>query len=155
MDDETQTHTENEASTLDQATHNEMLVLYEETANSIRFRKRMQWITLGGTLSLIFALLFIGIAFQTWGFIIRVIIVGAIMLTTLAFYAMILFQVGQNTERSKLRLIATRMSSLFRDVRNLTSPQEAAFFRYTLLVFMSITLIASCALVVVLLNRFI
>lgn len=49
MDDETQTHAENEASTLDQATHNEMLVLYEETANSIRFRKRMQWITLGGT----------------------------------------------------------------------------------------------------------
>lgn len=155
MTDESTPETEITDSALDQATHNEMLVMYEETANSIRFRKKMQWTALAGTLLLLFAILSIGIAFQNWGFIVRVMIVGAIMLTTLSFYTLILFQVGQNTERAKLQLIASHLSSLFQEVRNLTSPQEAAFYRYTLLAFMSIALIASCALVVILLNRFV
>lgn len=144
-----------QASILDETTHNEMLVIYEETAHSIRFRKKMQWVALGGTLVILFALLTVGLAFQNWAFIIRVLIVCAIMLTTIAFYALILFQIGQNTERAKLGLISSHLSSLFRDVRNLTSPVEAAFYRYTLLGFMIVTLLSSCTLVVILLNRFI
>lgn len=143
-----------EPSTLDEQTQLEMLMMYEEAANSIRFTKIQKWIVVAIGVAVLFATLAIGVAFQDWMLIVRTLIVGVILTTTIFVYILILYQVTQNTERSKLVMISRHMSSLFRDVRALTSPQEAAFYRYTQLVFMIGILIAACAMVVILLQRF-
>ena len=47
-------------SDLDEKTHAEMLMIYNECANSVRFAKSQQWTTTGGALAIFMALGILG-----------------------------------------------------------------------------------------------
>ena len=143
-----------QASELDERTHAEMLMMYEEAANSIRFAKGMQWKTLGiGMLVLAGFLIFAEYAALRRTNLVPVTIIASTLVTAGTVYILIVFQLLQNMERRKLRAIGREMSNLFRLVRSLRVPLEAAFHRYTLLIFMVIGLVGTCAFSVSLLSR--
>lgn len=125
-----------EASSLDDLTHAEMRTLYRESADTIRFAKSQQWRSLGSIL-LVFGALMVVAAFNTDNLnLVRALIGLSLLLSTGAIYALVIFQIWQNTERQKLRAISETLSSLSRDIRALKPRLEANIFRYLLLGFM-------------------
>jgi len=131
----------NEPSSLDDNTHAEMITLYKESTETIRFAKHMQWWTVGSTLLAYGAM--VGIAklvgadkgyadLLTW----------VIILTTLSvIFTLTVYQFWQHTENQKITEINHHMSSLFGRVRYLKSSNEANIHRYLLLVFMVVTVV--------------
>lgn len=129
-----------EASSLDDLTHAEMRTLYRESADTIRFAKSQQWKSLGAAL-LIFGSLMVVAAFNAENLnLVRALIAISVLLSIGAIYALVIYQIWQNTERLKLRTISETLSSLSRDVRALKPQLEANIFRYMLLAFMIITI---------------
>ena len=142
------------ASELDELTHAELLMMYQEAADSIRFSKKMQWTTLGlGSLVLAGLLVFAEYSYLRMRLMIPATIIACAMVTAGAVYILIVHQMLQNMERQKLRAIAQHLSNLARDIRSLRAPLEAAFHRYTLLMFMVIGLIGTCGFVIKFLTR--
>ena len=132
---------ENEPSSLDELSHAEMIALYRESTDTMRFAKHLQWWTVGSTL-LVFGGL-IGIAklvsadrgytdLLTW---------IVILLTMSVIFTLIVYQFWQHTESLKINEVSKHMSSLFTHVRKIKSYREANIHRYLLLTFMVLTLI--------------
>ncbi|RED53948.1 hypothetical protein [Aestuariispira insulae] len=152
--EETEEKFELQPSELEEKTHAEMLMMYEEAANSIRFAKGMQWKTLGiGMLVIIGLLIFGEYVAPRVKTLVPVTIIASCVVTAGTIYILLVFQLLQNMERQKLRAIGAEMSNLFRLVRSLRMPLEAAFHRYTLLIFMGIGLVGTCAFAISLLSR--
>jgi hypothetical protein len=141
IDDEAPTPFEVEPSELDEATHAETLVLYQDSQDNIRFAKGLQWKTMGGTLA-IFALLgltgFNGDHSEGY---LKSLIVISWAISAGAIYAICILQSWQNTEREKLRKIVAQLSNLFRAVYRIKSRTEANIHRYILLAFMAVTML--------------
>jgi hypothetical protein len=125
-----------EASRLDAGTHAEMLMLYRECADSVRFAKGQQWKTLAGTLCLFVILGMVGRATPTDSPMPRIAVASAIALSVGAIYALFIYHFWQSAERSKIAHISAHLSSLLRQVRALTWRREAIIHRYVLLIFM-------------------
>ncbi len=127
------------ASEADELTHAELLCLYQDSEENIRFSKLVQWRTTGGTFAIfvIFGLLSNNksedftkiLAFLTY-------VVGVI-----SIYMLVLFQLWQGTEREKVRIIISRLSNLAQKIYNTKSTQLANFERYTILCFMCCTIL--------------
>ena len=142
------------ASELDERTHAELLMMYREAAESIRFSKKMQWTTLGlGSLVQAGLMVFAEYAYLRMHIMVPATIIACAMVTAGAVYILIVHQMLQNMERLKLREISKHLSNLSRNVRSLRAPLEAAFHRYTLLMFMIIGLIGTCGFVIKFLTR--
>lgn len=124
------------ASDLDERTHAEMLMLYQESSTSVRFAKSQQWHTTGGTLVIFFVLGILGNFGPRYGFLTKLIPVISILLSCGTIYALAIYQFWQHAERNKLIAISNRFSSALREVRGFLSPREANIHRYILLFFM-------------------
>ena len=136
-----------EASELDELTHNELLMLYEESASSIRFSKNQQWRTLGASLLTLLAIVLLAhLAGRLAQDFIRASIVLCSMVASAALYIMIVYQLRHNADHKKLREISSNFSNLFRDVRALTPSWEETFYRTTLLLFMIVAEILIAAI---------
>ena len=137
-----------EASELDETTHAEMLMLYSESADSIRFAKAQQWKSVGATL-LVFAGM-ITVAHFTAGdvMLVKMIAFMSFLVAAAAIYTLVLYQVWQNTEREKLREIAKSFSNLFVKIRTIKSSREANVHRYTLLIFMILSILIGNAILI-------
>ncbi len=124
-------------SDLDERTHNELLMLYEECANSIRFAKSQQWHTLGASLlTLLGVLLVAHLAGRRAEAYMNVSIILCTLIAAGSIYIMIAYQLRQNAERQKIKEISHHFSNLLRRVRSITPTWEERFYRYTLLLFM-------------------
>jgi hypothetical protein len=131
-----------EPSSLEESTHAELLMMYNECALSIRFAKHQQWQSLGGILAL-FVLLSIYAGYvgpSVWA--LKSTIALSLLASIGGIYSLIIYQFWQNTEREKLRFISERLSSTFRLVRGLTNRRESDYQRYVLLFFMVFTILA-------------
>lgn len=139
---------ENAPSELDDLTHAEMCMLYRESADSIRFAKAHQWKSLGATL-LVFAGM-IALARLTPGnaTLTNLVIAVSIISSSAVIYMLVLYQVWQNTEREKLRDIASHFSSFSQFTRAIKSSREANVHRYTLLAFMIVAILLGNLLLV-------
>jgi hypothetical protein len=133
-------------SSLDQNTHNEMLMLYRECADSVRFAKVQQWKTLAGALALFIVLGLLGRMTPFGSDMPRWVIAAGIALSVGAIYSLFIYQFWQATERAKLAHISNQLSNLLRKVRAFTSRREASIHRYVLLAFMIICILAANAL---------
>lgn len=130
---------ENVPSTLDDKTHAELRLLYEESSRTIRFAKYLQWWTLGSTLAVYGAFLVIAkfvAADMAYANKLTAII---IVLTTAVISTLIIYQFWQHTELIKIEKISKDFSSAFRRVRQSKSQLEANVHRYLLLAFMILT----------------
>jgi hypothetical protein len=123
-------------SELDEATHAEMLMLYTESADSIRFAKAQQWKSVGATLLVFAGLVAVARLTKTDVSLVKTVAFLSFLVSAAAIYTLVLYQVWQNTEREKLREIAGNLSNLFVKIRTIKSTREANVHRYTLLIFM-------------------
>lgn len=131
-----------EPSSLEESTHAELLMMYNECALSIRFAKSQQWQSMGGILAL-FVLLSIYASYvgeSVWA--LKSTIAFSLLASIGGIYSLMIYQFWQNTEREKLTDISERFSSTFRLVRGFTNRREADFQRYVLLFFMVFTILA-------------
>jgi hypothetical protein len=123
-------------SDLDEKTHAEMLMMYTECANSVRFAKSQQWTTTGGALAIFVALGILGEFGPHYGFLTQTIVITSMVVSGGTIYSLAIFQFWQQAERGKLNMIADRFSNVLRDVRAYLPPHEANVHRYILLFFM-------------------
>lgn len=121
---------------LDEATHAELRMAFEESAGSVRFAKAQQWKTLGATLLVLAGLLLAADHLSASVLALRTVAVISLAASAAAIYSLAIYQAWQNTEQQKLGLISESFSNLFRDIRATSSRREANFHRYALLVFM-------------------
>gem|GEM_PF-790354 len=131
-----------EPSSLEESTHAELLMMYNECALSIRFAKSQQWQSMGGILAL-FVLLSIYASYvgeSVWA--LKSTIAFSLLASIGGIYSLMIYQFWQNTEREKLAYVAERFSSTFRLLRGFTNRREADFQRYVLLFFMVFTILA-------------
>ena len=136
------------ASDLDEKTHAEMLMMYSECANSVRFAKSQQWTTTGGALAIFMALGILGEVGPHYGFLTTAILIISMVVSGATIYSLAIFQFWQQAERGKLNMIADRFSNVMRDVRAFLPPREANVHRYILLFFMlAVILVANWLLI--------
>jgi hypothetical protein len=135
-------------SDLDERTHAEMLMMYRECADSVRFAKSQQWTTTAGALLLFGALGVLGEFGTHYGFMIQAIIIISMVVSGGTIYSLAIFQFWQQAERGKLNMISDRFSNVLRDVRGYLPPREANVHRYILLFFMlAVILVANWLLI--------
>lgn len=135
-------------SDLDEKTHAEMLMLYTECANSVRFAKSQQWSATGGALAIFMALGILGEFGPHYGFLTTAIVIISMVVSGATIYSLAIFQFWQQAERGKLNMIAERFSNVLRDVRAYLPPREANVHRYILLFFMlTVILVANWLLI--------
>jgi len=129
-------------SSLEESTHAEMLMMYNECALSIRFAKSQQWKSMGGVLILFVVLcIYAGFASDSvWA--LRSALALSLLSSIGGIYALVIYQFWQGTEREKLVFITNRLSTTFQTVRAFSNPREADFQRYTLLFFMIFCIVA-------------
>jgi len=132
---------ENRPSSLDELTHAEMLALYRESTDTLRFVKHLQWWTIGSTLLTFGAL--IGIARMVDGNreFVDTLMWIVILLSMTVIFTLAIYQFWQHTESVKIEEISRHMSTLFVRVRRLKSAKEANIHRYLLLAFMSFAIV--------------
>ena len=133
-------------SELAESTHAELLMMYAECAQSIRFAKAQQWHSMGGVLMIFVALGVFSSYLQDSALALRSALGLSILSSIGGIYSLVIYQFWQGTERQKLAYISARFSSTLRQVRALTSAREADFQRYVLLFFMVFCILAGNAL---------
>ena len=142
-------------SDLDERTHAEMLMMYTECANSVRFAKSQQWTTTAGALSIFVILGVLGQFGPHYGFMIQAIIIISMVVSGGTLYSLAIYQFWQQAERGKLDMIADRFSNVLRDVRGVLPRREANIHRYILLFFMIVVILVANWLLVLYLKPYI
>ena len=142
-------------SDLDEKTHAEMLMMYTECANSVRFAKSQQWTTTGGALAIFVALGILGEFGPHYGFLTTAVIIISMVVSGATIYSLAIFQFWQQAERGKLNMIADRFSNVLRDVRAYLPPREANVHRFILLFFMLATILVANWLLILYLKPYI
>lgn len=125
-----------EPSRLDDMTHAEMRVLYDEASDAVLFAKAQQWRTVGSTLVLYAVLIAIAQFVIRDAALLHGLRAIIIVATPAAVVILIFYQSWQYAEQRKLEAIARDFSSYFREVRAIKSRLEANIHRYVLLLFM-------------------
>ena len=143
------------ASDLDEKTHAEMLMMYRECADSVRFAKSQQWTTTGGALAIFAMLGVLGELGPHYGFMTQAIIIISMIVSGGSIYSLAIFQFWQQAERGKLNMISERFSNVLRDVRAYQPPREANVHRYILLFFMLAVILTSNWLLILYLKPYI
>jgi hypothetical protein len=120
---------ENTPSELDELTHAEMCMLYKESADSIRFAKAHQWKSLSGVLLVFGGMIALAQLAPRHATLVNLIIAVSFVCSAAVIYMLALYQVWQNTEREKLRDIASHFSSFAQFTRAIKSSREANVHR--------------------------
>jgi hypothetical protein len=143
------------ASDLDEKTHAEMLMMYNECAHSVRFAKSQQWTTTGGALAIFVILGVLGQFGPHYGFMIQAILIISMVVSGGTIYSLAIYQFWQQAERGKLDMISDRFSNVLRDVRGVLPRREANVHRYILLFFMIVVILVANWLLILYLKPYI
>ncbi len=140
-------------SELDESTHAELRVLYQDSGMSVRFARERQWKLVGGTLLAFAATVAVPelveistVAAQGLGLARFLIGAGAI-------YLLIVYQVWQNTELRRMQEIGARFSNIFAQLGGADAAREGRLHSYIVLFFMSALIALGNALAVLLMAR--
>jgi len=124
------------STSLDELTHAEMLVLYEEANRNVLYAKTAQWKTVAATLIGMGALIFLAKFVSGDPGFAKLLVWAVILLAMGTLFVISLFQFWQHNEQKKMRAISGQLSNLFRGVRHLKSDKEGNVHRYVLLIFL-------------------
>ena len=124
-----------ESSNLDDSTHAEVITLYPDAQDNIRFSKNLQWRAMSGAI-ILFVLLVLSCRLTDSGtnFVNSVICVS-FLVSAGSIYSLAIFQSWQGTEREKIRELVSKLSNLSTLVYGLKSRMEANVHRFILLAF--------------------
>jgi len=141
VDDGNASQFDNEPSSLDEQTHAEMILLYKESTDTMRFAKHLQWWTVGSTLFTFAVIIAIAKLVSADKGFANTLTWVVILLTMCVIFTLSVYQFWQHTEHLKVREISKHMSTLFKTIRQIKSRREANIHRYVLLFFMISTVI--------------
>ncbi len=125
-----------ESTMLDSSTHAEILVLYRESTDSLRFIKNLQWKTVGSTLLVFFGLIAIARMVDATEALANSFRLISVLMTCAVIFTLIIYQFWMYNELKKLAFLERPLSNMFRITRKIKSRREGNLHRYTLLFFM-------------------
>jgi len=140
-------------SDLDEITHAEIRLLFEDSAHSVHFGKAMQWKLLAGVLLLFGGLIVIAEYTATHQTFVKNIVIVNLAVGAASIYCEVVFQLWQNTEREKLRFIMSHFWNVAQENFGMKFSAEANIHRYMLLAFMILTIITGNGVVIMVLSR--
>lgn len=152
-DDEDVVTFDNVPSALDDKTHNEIELLYRESTETLRFVKNLQWKTVGATLIVYFGLVVIAALIDADRALTSKFMGITILLAVSVIFTLAIYQFWMHNEMVKIDYLGRYLSGLFRRIRALKSKREGDLHRYTLLVFMIVTVTLGAIVVHLALDR--
>ena len=123
-------------SEVDELTHAELLCMYKDSEENVRFSKLLQWRTTSGTLAIYLLFALMAFYYAEAGYMTKILIILTFVVGSVSMSMLAIFQSWQGTEREKIRLIISKLSSLARDVYNVKPKSIANIERYSLYCFM-------------------
>ncbi len=142
------------ASELDERTHAELLVLYRDSTDSVRFARERQWKLAAAALPLFAAVVAIPELVVISTFAAQGLVLAAFLISASAIYVLIVYQVWQNAELRRMQTIGARFSNIFAQLGGRNAAREGKLHGYIILFFMIAAIALGNALAVLLLSRF-
>ncbi|MBL4614327.1 MAG: hypothetical protein JKY27_05575 [Magnetovibrio sp.] len=127
---------ENEPSSLDESTHQELRLMHRESSNAILFAKKIQWSSVGSALLVFGASIAIAVSVDADKPFTNLLAALTILLTCGVIFVLLMYQFWQFNEISRIRQIEEHFSTLYLKICTSKSRREGNAHRYTLLVFM-------------------
>lgn len=131
------------ASEVDELTHAELLCLYRDSEENIRFSKLLQWRTTGGTLAIYLLFALMAFYYAEANVMTKILIILSFLVGSISMSMLAVFQSWQGIEREKIKLILSRLSSLAREIYNTKPRRMANIERYSLFFFMCSAILAA------------
>ncbi len=142
------------ASELDELTHAELLMLYRDSAVSVRVARERQWKLVGAALLLDTAVVAIPQLVDVSTFAAKLLVLASFLIGASVIYILIVYQVWQNAELRRMQTIGGRFSNIFAELGGLDAAREGKLHGYIVLFFMIAGIALGNALAVLLLSRF-
>lgn len=154
MADEDQAGSGVTPSELDESTHAELCVLYQDSGMSVRSARERQWKLVGGALLLFAVTVAVPevVAISAWAA--KALVLASFLISAGAIYLLIVYQVWQNTELRRMQEIATRFSNIFSELGGRSAAREGRLHGYIVLFFMIALIALGNALAVLLMARY-
>ncbi|MEE9194352.1 MAG: hypothetical protein V3U44_00815 [Alphaproteobacteria bacterium] len=140
-------------SELDESTHAELRVLYQESGLSVRFARERQWKLVGGTLLAFAATVAVPELVDVSSFAAKGLVLASFLIGAGAIYLLIVYQVWQNTELRRMQEIGARFSNIFAQLGGADAAREGRLHGYIVLFFMIALIALGNALAVLLMAR--
>ncbi len=141
------------ASELDETTHAELRVLYQDSGMSVRFARERQWKLVGGTLLSFAAIVAVPELVDVSTFAAKGLVLASFLIGAGAIYLLIVYQVWQNTELRRMQQIGARFSNIFARLGGAVAAREGRLHSYIVLFFMIALIALGNALAVLLMAR--
>ena len=142
------------ASELDELTHAELLMLYQDSAVSVRFARERQWKLVGAALFLFAAIVAVPELVDISPFGAKGLVLAGFLIGASAIYVLVVYQVWQNAELRRMQTIGGRFSNIFAQLGGHNAAREGKLHGYIILFFMIAAIGLGNTLVVLLLSRF-
>ncbi len=140
-------------SELDESTHAEMRVLFQESGTSVRFARERQWKLIGGALLLFTAIVAVPELVDISTFAAKGLVLASFLTGAGAIYLLIVYQVWQNTELARMQEIGARFSNIFAQLAGREAAREDRLHGYIVLFCMIALIALANALAVLLMAR--
>ncbi len=124
------------ASSLEEATHAEMRLLYGEASKATLFAKERQWKTVGFTVLIYMLLIAVAEIAPNHVAFVKILAFLSFLVSPMAISMLAIFHFRQLTESQKRRAVGEHFSSVFKEIQNLQSSSEANIHRHVLLAVM-------------------
>lgn len=141
------------ASELDESTHAELRLLYQDAGMSVRFARERQWKLVGGALLLFAATVAVPELVDISDFAAKGLVLASFLISAGAIYLLIVYQVWQNTELRRMLEISARFSNIFAQLGGRDAAREGRLHSYIVLFFMIALIALGNALAVLLMAR--
>ncbi len=142
------------ASELDELTHAELLMLYRDSAVSVRFARERQWKLVGAALLLFAVIVAIPELVDISAFGAKGLVLAGFLIGASAIYVLVVYQVWQNAELRRMQTIGGRFSNIFAQLGGNNAAREGKLHGYIILFFMIAAIGLGNALAALLLSRF-
>ncbi len=141
-------------SELDEKTHAELRILYQDSGMSVRFARERQWRLVGGTLLLLTATVAVPELVDISIFAAKGLVLASFLIGAGAIYLLIVYQVWQNTELRRMQEVGNRFSNIFAELGGTVAAREGRLHSYIVLFFMVALIGLGVVLAVLMMARF-
>jgi hypothetical protein len=140
-------------SELDESTHAELRILYQDSGNSVRFARERQWKLVAGALLSFAATVAVPELVEVSTFAAKGLVLASFLIGAGAIYLLVVYQVWQNTELRRMQEIGDRFSNIFTQLGGAEAAREGRLHGYIVLFFMIALIALGNALAVLLMAR--
>ncbi len=123
-------------SELDEMTHREVGLIYDDATRTILFAKGIQWKAVASSLLMFLVMIALVKYVSNAEAYVKTLKLAVIFTSMAAILLLMIFQFWQHTESQKIISIEALLSSAFREIRKKKSILEASIHRYIILAFM-------------------